>query len=459
MPKKYHIDVKHTPNRLAHIGRSGIVDWGEGCLKCSVCVKQECVYNVYKERKFSADIMGDTIDEYCKNCYRCVQGCPRRLIHKTINPEWETLGDDVYTPEIITVNWKQAETGKIPVSGAGYGGAFSGDGFDSMWTDMSEIVRPTRDGIHGREYISTVVDIGRRPSSLQFDEDGRVRGDRPAQVRIPLPILFNVLPFGDISSNTRKAMALAAEKLGTRMVLPQSLIGELPEHKNTLIPLLEDDNPDSSLITQFSMVELPDTDDVAEKIGGLKGMKSDLIVSVKTPAGPQTEERVVELAGMDADVVHVAADPRGYEPNVENPRHIKDVIRAVHAALLAGGLRDRVTVLASGGIAMAEHVIKSMLCGANAVSVDVPMLIALECRVCRNCDVEAECPARISTVDPDWGAQRMINLIGAWHNQILEMMGAMGIREARRLRGEQGRVMFFEDLEAETFGVLFGKAR
>ena len=31
----------------------------------------------------------------------------------------------------------------------------------------------------------------------------------------------------------------------------------------------------------------------------------------------------------------------------------------------------------------------------------------------------------------------------------------MGIREARRLRGETGRAMFFEDLEAETFGRLF----
>jgi hypothetical protein len=45
--------------------------------------------------------------------------------------------------------------------------------------------------------------------------------------------------------------------------------------------------------------------------------------------------------------------------------------------------------------------------------------------------------------------------MGAWHNQLLEMMGAMGIREARRLRGEQGRVLFYEDLEAETFGRLF----
>jgi hypothetical protein len=38
------------------------------------------------------------------------------------------------------------------------------------------------------------------------------------------------------------------------------------------------------------------------------------------------------------------------------------------------------------------------------------------------------------------------------------MMGAMGIREARRLRGEQGRVMFMEDLERDTFAKLFSQA-
>ena len=35
----------------------------------------------------------------------------------------------------------------------------------------------------------------------------------------------------------------------------------------------------------------------------------------------------------------------------------------------------------------------------------------------------------------------------------------MGIREVRRLRGEMGRAMFFEDLERETFGRLFGKRK
>jgi hypothetical protein len=50
----------------------------------------------------------------------------------------------------------------------------------------------------------------------------------------------------------------------------------------------------------------------------------------------------------------------------------------------------------------------------------------------------------------------MTNLIAAWHGQLIEVMGAMGMREVRRLRGETGRAMFFEDIETETFGRLFG---
>jgi hypothetical protein len=53
--------------------------------------------------------------------------------------------------------------------------------------------------------------------------------------------------------------------------------------------------------------------------------------------------------------------------------------------------------------------------------------------------------------------QRIINLMSAWHSQLLEVMGAMGIREARRLRGETGRAIFFEEIDNETFGKIFKK--
>ena len=53
----------------------------------------------------------------------------------------------------------------------------------------------------------------------------------------------------------------------------------------------------------------------------------------------------------------------------------------------------------------------------------------------------------------------MTNLIAAWHDQLIEVMGAMGMREVRRLRGDVGRAMFFENLEEETFGKLFGSRK
>ena len=48
----------------------------------------------------------------------------------------------------------------------------------------------------------------------------------------------------------------------------------------------------------------------------------------------------------------------------------------------------------------------------------------------------------------------MINLMGAWHSQLIEVLGAMGIREVRRLRGEMGRAIFMEEIEKEAFGDL-----
>jgi hypothetical protein len=48
----------------------------------------------------------------------------------------------------------------------------------------------------------------------------------------------------------------------------------------------------------------------------------------------------------------------------------------------------------------------------------------------------------------------MVNLVGAWHSQLIEVLGAMGIREVRRLRGEMGRAIFMEEIEKEAFGDL-----
>ncbi|MGD8702919.1 MAG: glutamate synthase-related protein, partial [Desulfosarcina sp.] len=111
-------------------------------------------------------------------------------------------------------------------------------------------------------------------------------------------------------------------------------------------------------------------------------------------------------------------------------------------------------------IAMAEHMAKAIICGADAVTVDHALLIALECRLCGRCRDDLSCPVELDEpLDAGWGRDRIINLVAAWQSQLIELMGAMGIREARRLRGEVGRSMSFEDLEKEHFGPIFGERK
>ena len=116
-------------------------------------------------------------------------------------------------------------------------------------------------------------------------------------------------------------------------------------------------------------------------------------------------------------------------------------------------------MIASGGIALAEHLAKAIICGADLVAIDIPLVLALECRLCGECQKENPCPITLEEIGRDLAVHRIVNLMGAWHSQLLEVLGAMGIREVRRLRGETGRCMFFEDLERETFGKLFGKRK
>jgi hypothetical protein len=47
-------------------------------------------------------------------------------------------------------------------------------------------------------------------------------------------------------------------------------------------------------------------------------------------------------------------------------------------------------------------------------------------------------------------------MVGAWRDQLLEVLGAMGLREVRRLRGELGRAIFYDDVEREAFSDVPG---
>jgi ferredoxin len=455
MPSRYVIHTKPVPHRFEPVTKSGIIAWEEGCLKCAVCVKKQCVYGVYENRALDSRQMIDSIDNQCMNCLRCVQGCPKELIHKSLNPEFKAVGDSYWSPEIIARLWYQAETGKIPVSGSGYPGPFSGPGFDSMWTDMSEIVRPTRDGIHGREYISTAIDIGRTPPYLKFTGSGDLDGESLSVVDIPLPIILKVPGFGSLSDETIKGWSMAARRLGTLMSIPEGRINDaVKDFGEWLMPVISPDGPGPGSAPEgVRLVEVPWSDDWKGVVRKIEEKDPSLLISVKIPVAVGMEEKALLLVEEGISIIHLEAGPDGRFLD-DQTQYIKDGIRSVHTKLIGEGVRDELTLLASGGLAMAEHVAKAMICGADSVFVDFPILIALECRMCRRCTKGLSCPVEIDAAPSTWVAARVVNLLGAWHNQLLEVMGAMGIMDARRLRGETGRAMFFEELDRSLFGPM-----
>lgn len=460
MPKKYNIPTKTSPPRFTPIGKSTILDWEGGCLRCFKCVKRQCIYDVYNERTFDVRQMTDTIDSLCKNCLRCVQSCPGQVITKVVNAEYKRMGNSYWTPDIIRGQWFQAETGRIPVSGAGYGGPFSGPGFDDMWTDMSEIVRPTRDGIHGREYINTVVDLGRSLRYLRFDAAGHVVRDAPGKIEIPIPIILKDLPLGSLSESVFLAMAEAAQAMDTFMIVPvKEWKPYLEPYKTHLIPLLTEAEIDThgELIRGVRIIEIQLSDVTEARFSRIRDAYPDVLIMVRMRLGERSGEDALALTRTGADILHLCADRDGNVESGNGTRFVKDVVRSVHMRLVEAGCRNEITLFASGGIAMAEHVAKGIIVGADAVAVDIPLLLALECRLCFRCEAGLSCPVEVENIHPDWGKNRILNLIAAWRNQLIEVLGAMGIREIRRLRGEVGRAMFFDDLEKETFGKLFGK--
>ena len=463
MPKKYHIHSKVTPLNLDYVYKFRI-ERGDNCINCGRCTKV-CIYEAHKRGKGDPRKMADPNTVVCRNCFRCIQECPRGALEKSLDKDFLNIGGSYWKPDMFITLWKQAEDGKVPVTGAGYRGPFTGPGFDSMWTDMSEIVRPTRDGIHGREYISTSVELGRKLNHLTFDENGKLLSKIHNTVDLPIPIIFD-FPKENLSPNVKVAIVRAAAELNTCIVLSaDDITADIKKYIKNIIPLISHKEIDKHqrLIKSVRIVALEYTEDILSAFPAVQDKIKKInkvLTIIRVEATKSVEEIVSKLAQSGAEIIHVVADYRGMENNGSadlNRRLAKDIICAVHLKLVEDRIRDEVTIIFSGGIAMAEHVPKAMLCGADLTAIDLPLLIALGARLYEEPEKIILFPEGLEKIAVRTVMQRIINLMGAWHSQLLEVMGAMGIREARRLRGETGRAIFFEEIDNDTFGKLFKK--
>ncbi len=341
----------------------------------------------------------------------------------------------------------------MPVSGAGYGGPFAGRGFDAIWFDFSEIVRPTRDGIHGREYISTSVDLGRKLPYLEFDENGALLSDIPKNIEIPIPMILDAPTPCARDKYLQLSVVKAASKLDTfAIVRAEGFCEELNPYVQWVIPRIPADCIEESadLIAASRIVEIDccgdeDFKGIFERV---KEENPSTLVSFRFPYSDRSGIVAEALVRIGADIVHFYASDKNVE---EGPDYIVKAIRSVHLHLVDRGIRDQITFISSGGLAEAAHVPKSILLGADAVAIGLAYQVALGCRVCYG-ERKSECLVEVGSADIEWAVQRIMNMVNSWRDQLLEVLSGMGMREVRILRGEVGRAMFYEELESKVFG-------
>lgn len=108
------------------------------------------------------------------------------------------------------------------------------------------------------------------------------------------------------------------------------------------------------------------------------------------------------------------------------------------------GIRNEVSIVVSGSVRNAADLVKAIALGADAVAIGTAALLALGCHLCRTCQsgkcnwgIATQRPDLVKRLDPQIGAQRLVQLLTAWNHELKEMMGGMGINSIEALRGNR----------------------
>ena len=270
---------------------------------------------------------------------------------------------------------------------------------------------------------------------------------------LPIPVLFDPLPVPLPGRGALKASASAAKTLGTfALITPTDYNTDLQSSNLGLLLAPSELDLKFDFSPHYVEIDPGNTTDSAAISATLDKAAShfpEAVIGLRTALGPEAADLITAWVKTGATIIHLTADEVGRDTS--NLPLIKS-LRQVHTELVNANLRDRVTLIVSGGIGAAEHVVKAIACGADAVAIDFAMQIAWGCSLWAD---KGKCHVENEEIDPAWGAQRLVNLINAWRDQMLEALGAMGMREIRRLRGEIGRTIWHKtenDLFKEGLG-------